>query len=339
MAVPVRSNPPAVPWAAVPPALLTACLVAAPLAAGIASGHGAAGTSAALGAYLWTVGHLMNPRPIGVRVAAVTSLVFGVAGATGALAGRHLWLLVVLVVVWATFQAVADTAGTILRAPVAMAALCFLLSAMYGGTGAGGALWRGLLVLGGASWIALTELVRHPPWRSPEPGSPDLGLAELREAWPRARRFAVLLALPTAFSAAVAGVFEISHGAWMATTVLRVLRPEASATVARSGRRIGGTAAGALLAAVLLGTEPHALTAVIVLVTCLSAMQLVGPKRYGIFTFFLTLLALELGSVSQTTGWHVALIRVGLTLAGAAVAVASGFLFDLGNQRRRSRGG
>jgi uncharacterized membrane protein YccC len=145
----------------------------------------------------------------------------------------------------------------------------------------------------------------------------------------------VLLAVPTALAATVAGLFEISHGAWIATTVLRVLRPDASATLVRSGRRIGGTAAGALVAAVLLGTARHELTVVIVLVICVSAMQLVGPGRYGIYTFFLTLVALELGSVAQAASWHVAVIRVGLTLAGAAVAVTSGYLYDRWARRHR----
>jgi hypothetical protein len=319
---------------AVLPSLLTAGLVAVPLVVGIGAGHDAAGASAALGAYLWTVGHLTLPRPIGLRVVAATAVLFGVAGGTGALAGRYLWLLVALTAVWATFQALADTAAGVLRMPAAMAALCFLLSAIGGGAGLQGAWWRGLLVLGGASWMALWEVVRHPPWPSRPGGSRSLGLAALRVAWPKSRGFALLLAVPTMLSAGLAGLFGISHGAWMATTVLRVLRPEASATLTRSGQRIAGTAAGALVAAVLLGTEPHKVTAVIVLVVCVSAMQLVGPKRYGIYTFLLTLVALELGSVGEPTSWRVALIRVALTLAGAAVAVASGYLYD---RRRTSR--
>jgi len=320
-------------WASWTPGVIgrsvaTACLVAGPLAVGIGAGHDAAGTAATLGAYLWTVGHLTVGRPIGVRVSAVTAVLLGVAGATGALAGRRLWLLVVLTVVWATCQAVAETAATVLRMPVAMSALGFLLSAIGGGASPLGALWRGLLVLGGATWAALWELARNPPWRSPGEGSRDIGIAELWAARARSRRFALLLSVPAALSAGIAGLFKISHGAWMATTVLRVLRPEPSVTLARSGRRIAGTSAGALLAAVLLGTERHELTAVIVVVVCVSAMQLVGPAHYGFYTFFLTLLALELVSVGQAASWHLALVRVALTLAGVAVALASGLLYD-----------
>jgi hypothetical protein len=306
----------------------TACLVAGPLAVGIGAGHNAAGAAATLGAYLWTVGHLTLGRPIGIRVSAVTVVLLGVAGVTGALAGRHLWLLVVLTVIWATCQAVAETAATALRMPVAMSALCFLLSAIGGGASPLGALWRGLLVLGGAAWAAVWELARNPPWRSPGEGSRNAGLAQLWAARVRSRGFALLLSAPAALSAGIAGLLEISHGAWMATTVLRVMRPEASVTLARSGRRIVGTSAGALIAAVLLGTERHELTAVIVVVVCLSAMQLVGPARYGFYTFFLTLLALELVSVGHAASWHLALVRVALTLAGVAVALVSGFLYD-----------
>jgi hypothetical protein len=143
-----------------------------------------------------------------------------------------------------------------------MAALCFLLSAIGGGATAGGALWRGLLVLGGASWVALGEVVLHRLWRSPEAGTRDLGLAELATAWPKSRGYALLLILPTTLAAGLFGTSQISHGAWMATTVLRVLRADAAVTLAR---------------------ERRALTAVIVLAVCQSAMQLVGPKRYGVY--------------------------------------------------------
>jgi hypothetical protein len=171
-------------------AVVTGCLVAAPLAVGIGVGRDGDGTAATLGAYLWTAGHRTVGRPIGIRVSAVATVLLGVAGVTGALAGGRLWLLVALTVVWATCQAVAEIAATSPRVPVAMSALCFLLSAIGGGTSPLAALGRGLLVLGGAAWAALWELVRNPPWRSPGEGSRNIGLAELWGARVRSRRFA-----------------------------------------------------------------------------------------------------------------------------------------------------
>ena len=316
--------------------MVTALLVAAPVFLGIVTGHDVAGATVALGSFLWTIGFESTPRPLGLRVIVFIALLLGFAGATGALSGRLLWLFVVLTVVWSVFQAVAHISGTEVRLPVAMAALCFLLSAMDGGAGTRGALWRGLLILGGAAWMAVADVVRDPPWSGGGRGTYDIGLAELRQAWPRSRGFAALLAIPTALSAGLAGLAEISHGAWMAVTVLRVLRPDASDTVARSGRRIVGTATGSLFAAVLLGVSPHAATAVTAIVVGVTALLLIGPQRYGYYTCFLTLIALELASVGQRTSWELALVRVALTLMGAAVALASGLLFDR-IQRRRSR--
>jgi Fusaric acid resistance protein-like len=277
------------------------------------------------------VSHLNDKRPLGLPVAVVSVLLLVVAGAMGALAGRHLWLLIVATALWAPFQAMADAAGA-LRMPVAMAALGMLLSAIAGGTSPYGALWRGVLFLAGAAWVALWEIARHPPWRSADEGTRELAFGKLTRSWRESWRFALLLTVPTTLAAGVAGAFEISHGAWMATTVLRVLRPDRADTISRSWRRLIGTCAGALLAALLLAAVPAPGTAVIVLILALTAMHLAGPKRYGIYTFFLTLIALQLSSVGRAPHLGIALIRVILTLAGTAVAVASGLIYASGHR-------
>ncbi|HEY6623489.1 MAG TPA: FUSC family protein [Acidimicrobiales bacterium] len=315
-------------WDRVGSNFLTACLVAAPLALGFGTGHAVAGGIGALGAYLWTASHVTDKRPIGLPIGVVTAILLGLAGGMGALAGRHLWLLVVMVVLWASLQAVTDVAGGALRVPVAMAALCMLLSAIDGGATPTGALRQGLLTLGGAAWIAGTEVLRHSPGGSPGRGAQDVDVKAVWASWPAARPFALLLVIPTALVAAVVGAFQVSHGAWSATTVLRVLRPDAATTITRSWQRAAGTAVGALLAAVLLAAAPTALTAVIVMVVAVTAMQLVGPRRYAVYTFFLTLVALQLSSVGHAADWGIAFIRVLLTLVGLAVAVVSGLVYD-----------
>jgi hypothetical protein len=66
--------------------------VAGPLALGLGTGHPAPGSVASLGAYLWTVGHLTDKRPLGLSVDVVTVFLLVIAGMMGALAGRYLWL-------------------------------------------------------------------------------------------------------------------------------------------------------------------------------------------------------------------------------------------------------
>ncbi|HEY2565643.1 MAG TPA: FUSC family protein [Acidimicrobiales bacterium] len=316
-----------VSWPRVGLSALTACLVTVPLAVGFATGHSVDGAIGTLGAYLWTVSHVTGKRPIGLPISVVTILLLGLAGATGALGGRYLWFLVLMVVLWATAQAVTDVAGGPLRAPVALSALCMLVSAIDGGHTITGSLWQGLLTLSGAAWIAGTEVVRHLPWRSPGPVT-GVGFKALGPAWPEARGYALLLVIPTTLAAGIAGTFQISHGAWTATTVLRVLRPDQASTVTRGKQRAAGTVAGAMLAAVLLAAAPGAVTAVVVMVMAVTAMQLVGPRRYAWYTFFLTLIALQISSVGHPRDWGIAAIRAVLTLVGSAVAVISSLIYD-----------
>ena len=52
----------------------------------------------------------------------------------------------------------------------------------------------------------------------------------------------------------------------------------------------------------------------------LTVMQLVGARRYAVWTFCLTVVALDLGQRSHETGWHVAGDRLLLTIGGVALA-------------------
>jgi uncharacterized membrane protein YccC len=124
-------------------------------------------------------------------------------------------------------------------------------------------------------------------------------------------------------AAATAGAIRISHGAWMAAAALRVLRPASAATLPRAHQRVLGTAGGAAVAAGLLAAPAHDLVAVVVVVAAVTAMQLTGPRRYGPFTFFLTLVALALNSAGQPTDPGLAGIRVILTVIGTGFAIAS----------------
>jgi hypothetical protein len=81
-------------------------------------------------------------------------------------------------------------------------------------------------------------------------------------------------------------------------------------------------------AAVLLAAAPAAVTALAVVVVAVTAMQLVGPRRYGLYTFFLTLIALQISSIGHPRDWGIALIRAALILVGTAVAVISGLIYD-----------
>ena len=165
---------------------------------------------------------------------------------------------------------------------------------------------------------------QKPPWRSPGEGSPNIGLGRaLGPLGPAPAALPCCCQCRPPSAPASSGLSGISHGAWMATTVLRVMRPEASATLARrrpADRRYFGGSADRCRAPRHRASRAYGGDRAGGLRVGNAAV--VGPAHYGFYTFFLTLLALELVSVGQAASWHLALVRVVLTLAGAAVAVA-----------------
>jgi len=52
----------------------------------------------------------------------------------------------------------------------------------------------------------------------------------------------------------------------------------------------------------------------------MTAMQLVGARRYAVWTFCLTVIALDLGQRTHEVGWQVAEYRLLLTIGGLALA-------------------
>jgi hypothetical protein len=52
----------------------------------------------------------------------------------------------------------------------------------------------------------------------------------------------------------------------------------------------------------------------------LVVMQMVGSRRYAVWTFCLTVIALDLGQRPSETGWHAAGYRLLLTIEGLALA-------------------
>jgi hypothetical protein len=88
----------------------------------------------------------------------------------------------------------------------------------------------------------------------------------------------------------------------------------------RLKHRFIGTSAGALVSAGLLGREIPPLLYAGLFCVMLTAMQLVGARRYAVWTFCLTVIALDLGQRTHEVGWQVAEYRLLLTIGGLALA-------------------
>jgi uncharacterized membrane protein YccC len=295
-----------------------ACGATLPAALGVCLGHESVGFIASFGAYLVTITHADLPTKGRAQRLVATILMLCAGAIAGASAGQRAWIFLPLAAAAASWQAWTEIADTGLRFPAAMAVLALLLStanvssdlsvAAYGAAFAGGAIWQGLV-----------QYVAARPSDKP-PATLARDFEALISGLTAARRFIATMATLGLAGGAIVALLPLPHAAWLLTAALRVMKPSQAETRSRLRHRFIGTAAGAIVSAGLLGWGLPPLLYAGILGVMLTVMQLVGPRRYAVWTFCLTVIALDLGQSSHELGWHAAEDRLLLTIGGLALA-------------------
>ncbi len=133
-------------------------------------------------------------------------------------------------------------------------------------------------------------------------------------------RHALRLALVVAIDVLLIHYIRIGHGYWLAMTSIIVLQPYTGETVRRSGERVLGTVAGAVLAA-LFAASIHGQAGIIAVVTVGATFAVaLYTVDYAWYCFFLTP-TIVLMTLPYLRDWHFAVVRMGMTGLGALVAV------------------
>ena len=141
-------------------------------------------------------------------------------------------------------------------------------------------------------------------------------------------RHAARVALVCGVDVALILLLRIDHGSWLLMTSLIVLQPHVSGTMRRGLERIGGTVGGGILAALLAAwLHSQLATAAVLFPLALLALAIL-PVSYAAFAFFLTP-AFVLAWLPYSGDWQLALVRMGNTIAGAAISL-------LGTTRHRA---
>lgn len=331
------------------PALYGLPALALVLAVGLSAGQAGPAALAAGGAFSAGFGAFQRVTEFRIAPMLLASLVMALATAAGTLLGVHPPLYAVAVGVGAFGLGLAASFGT---GPwwVLLQGAIFLVIASSRPAGFEEAVNRALLVLGGGLFQSfLISGVRtllpkgFPPLAGPNATPPPKG----RAGWAaRARqvfrlgspemRYAVLLGLATGAAVVLEQRLRLSHGYWVALTVLLVLRRGGTETVVRGLQRIAGTLVGAG-AASLIATfgrpEPQVLVLLIVFAAwCAYAAQWVN---YGTFSAAVTSYIVLLFALG---GPLVAGDRVTATILGGVLGVAALALARLGGRAARLSG-
>jgi uncharacterized membrane protein YccC len=139
-------------------------------------------------------------------------------------------------------------------------------------------------------------------------------------------RHAMRVAVAATIAVALYRYLHLPHGTWLILTVLVIVKQDYSSTRQRAFERVMGSLVGGA-AAILLVAAVHnkALLDLLLTLFCILAYSQL-PHNYGLFVVFLTPFVVLLINMASPGDWHTALIRMGNTLGGGALALIVAFL-------------
>ncbi|MEW2356521.1 FUSC family protein [Spirillospora sp. NPDC029432] len=137
---------------------------------------------------------------------------------------------------------------------------------------------------------------------------------------------------------ALTAALKLPHGHWMVLTAMMSLRGTYGETINNVVQRVGGTAVGSAIAAVLLTLTPdHTATAIVIFFIALVGFAL-RSLNFSYWALFGTPLAMMLLDFSVPSDWTDAGGRIALTLAGGLMAfLAVRLLWPAGHTERLPR--
>lgn len=304
--------------------------VIAPWLAGLATGHAMHGAVAAFGAYLLIVSFPRLPASGRWKVLTASSLIISLFATVGGYVVLGSVAFFVLALAAAMAQGIGELAGGYLRLPVALGALAYFLS--VGQVPAGEQLVYGLFFFFGALWgaglvYACIPGVTDEAKRSAEPLLKESGR----------RRFLGSMALVSLLGAFAASFSPGSHPCWLTAAGLRVMKPTRRETIYRMKTRGLGTVLGAATGGLLLGLSPMPLLHASLVGLLVFCMLLIGAKRYGVWTFCLTAVALAFDLSPEAGALVLGTNRVLMTIVGIGIAVLALPLLSRGAKAENTR--
>jgi hypothetical protein len=117
--------------------------------------------------------------------------------------------------------------------------------------------------------------------------------------------------------------FDIPRGHWLVISVFLCLRATYSQTVDRVFQRIGGTALGGVIAAVLLAVVRGETELALVIFCCAFIGFTLSPVSYFFWLCFCTPLVMMLVDFGTPVSWDQTLVRIGLNVAGGLIALGA----------------
>ncbi|MFE7134050.1 FUSC family protein [Streptomyces sp. NPDC057638] len=139
-------------------------------------------------------------------------------------------------------------------------------------------------------------------------------------------RYGLRLALCIGMAQALVSLIEVERSYWVALTVTFVLKPDFGSVFSRAVLRALGTAAGLLVAAVLLAAVPRGWWDVPVMMLLAGLIPWFSAKGYAFQTAAITPVILLLSDTLNREGFGLVLPRLTDSLIGCVIALVVGYL-------------
>ncbi len=139
-------------------------------------------------------------------------------------------------------------------------------------------------------------------------------------------RHALRVACTAAAGALVGILMHRPRWYWIVVTAVIVLQPHSGATLRKAAQRIGGTVAGAVLAALLAPVTHTPGRAALVLFALAIVAVALRRQNHAIYATLMTPLFLLMAE-STSGDWHLTWTRISATLLGGAVALVGAYAF------------
>jgi uncharacterized membrane protein YccC len=144
---------------------------------------------------------------------------------------------------------------------------------------------------------------------------------------PALLRYTFRLALLTMLGVIVFRYLNLPHGYWLPFTVVVVLQPDYGATRQRAGQRVLGTLAGSVVGSALLWLHPPFWAMMMATAATMFAFGYLVKRNYAFAIFFVTLFIVLLTEANGPVSIAFTAERLGVTLAGGALALLAAHVF------------
>lgn len=273
------------------------------------------GAIMSFGTYLLVSAFIFIPPKNTLKILVLSAIIYSLFATVGIFTSLGSPFFFIFALLAATTQCISELHNDHLRMPFALATLGYFLSINQIPTD--GPVFYSLFFSFECIWgIAIAYFCF-----TKETIPPKLNKVDLKNN-PEQKRFGMTIIIITLCGSLLACFSPGTHPCWLPAAALRVIKPTQKQTIYRIKTRIMGSLLGAVTGGILLGLSPIPWLHILLVCLVMFIMQIATAKRYGIWTFCLTSVALAFNFPATDDIFTMATNRALLTAGGILIALA-----------------